>query len=157
MTQQQQPQPTSLLVHLQLTLADGSVAESTRQSGKPVLLRLGDGSLSPELERQLQPLAVGDKHHFTLMAQDAYGHAVPDLIQYFSLRDFTTTGVPTPGAILLFTAMDGSEMPGVVKEIAGDSVTVDFNHPLAGQAITFDLEVLALDPEAEAKRADIAS
>jgi FKBP-type peptidyl-prolyl cis-trans isomerase 2 len=37
------------------------------------------------------------------------------------------------GAIMLFTAMDGSEMPGVIREINGDSITVDFNHPLAGR------------------------
>lgn len=156
MTSQQQQPIRSLLVHLQLTLADGSIAESSRATGKPVLLRLGDGSLSAEFERQLQLIKPGDKRHFTLMADDAYGLPVPDLIQYFSLRDFTETGIPSAGAILLFTAMDGSEMPGVVKDISGDSVTVDFNHPLAGQDITFDIEVLELDPQPEAKSADIA-
>lgn len=55
-------------------------------------------------------------------------------------------GEPEIGAIMLFTAMDGSEMPGVIREINGDSITVDFNHPLAGQTVHFDIEVLEIDP-----------
>ena len=51
---------------------------------------------------------------------------------------------------MLFTAMDGSEMPGVIREINGDSITVDFNHPLAGQTVHFDIEVLEIDPALEA-------
>ncbi len=43
---------------------------------------------------------------------------------------------------MLFTAMDGSEMPGVIREVNGDSITVDFNHPLAGRTVHFDIEVL---------------
>jgi FKBP-type peptidyl-prolyl cis-trans isomerase SlpA len=57
----------------------------------------------------------------------------PDLIQYFSRREFIDAGEPEIGAIMLFTAMDGSEMPGVIREVNGDSITVDFNHPLAGR------------------------
>ncbi|EFI6268401.1 FKBP-type peptidyl-prolyl cis-trans isomerase, partial [Escherichia coli] len=59
-------------------------------------------------------------------------------------------GEPEIGAIMLFTAMDGSEMPGVIREINGDSITVDFNHPLAGQTVHFDIEVLEIDPALEA-------
>ncbi|VTN13897.1 FKBP-type 16 kDa peptidyl-prolyl cis-trans isomerase [Raoultella terrigena] len=48
-----------------------------------------------------------------------------------------------------FTAMDGSEMPGVIREVNGDSITVDFNHPLAGRTVHFDIEVLEVDPALE--------
>lgn len=74
----------------------------------------------------------------------------PDLIQYFSRREFMDAGEPEIGAIMLFTAMDGSEMPGVIREINGDSITVDFNHPLAGRTVHFDIEVLEIDPVLEA-------
>ena len=47
---------------------------------------------------------------------------------------------------MLFTAMNGNEMPGIVQEVTEDSVTVDFNHPLALQDVTFDIEVVSIDP-----------
>ena len=116
---------SAVLVHFTLKLDDGTTAESTRNNGKPALFRLGDASLSEGLEQHL-------------------------LIQYFSRREFMDAGEPEIGAIMLFTAMDGSEMPGVIREINGDSITVDFNHPLAGQTVHFDIEVLEIDPALEA-------
>ncbi|MBS0848425.1 FKBP-type peptidyl-prolyl cis-trans isomerase [Citrobacter sp. JGM124] len=141
---------STVLVHFILKLEDGSVAESTRSSGKPALFRLGDTSLSPGLEAELIALTAGEKKAFFLAPESAFGIPNPDMIQYFSRREFADTGEPVAGAIMLFTAMDGSEMPGVVREVNGDSITVDFNHPLAGQTIHFDIEVLEVDPVLEA-------
>nr|WP_113865447.1 FKBP-type peptidyl-prolyl cis-trans isomerase [Brenneria salicis]NMN90490.1 FKBP-type peptidyl-prolyl cis-trans isomerase SlpA [Brenneria salicis ATCC 15712 = DSM 30166]RBP64817.1 FKBP-type peptidyl-prolyl cis-trans isomerase SlpA [Brenneria salicis ATCC 15712 = DSM 30166]RLM31544.1 peptidylprolyl isomerase [Brenneria salicis ATCC 15712 = DSM 30166] len=137
---------SEVLVHFILTLADGSAAESTRESGKPALFRLGDGSLSNELEQNLLGLKRGDRRKFTLPPESAFGPVNPDLIQFFLRRDFAQTGVPDVGTIMLFSGMGGNDMPGVIREVAEESITVDFNHPLAGQAMTFDLEVLAIDP-----------
>ncbi|KQN58070.1 FKBP-type peptidyl-prolyl cis-trans isomerase [Erwinia sp. Leaf53] len=147
---------SAVLVHFTLKLADGSTAESTRSNGKPALFRLGDGSLSDGLESQLVGMKVGDKHAFALPPEDAFGGISPDLIQYFSRRDFVQAGEPEIGAIMLFSGMDGNEMPGVIREISGDSITVDFNHPLAGQTIHFDIEVLEIDPVLEGTHADHA-
>ncbi|WP_130833964.1 FKBP-type peptidyl-prolyl cis-trans isomerase [[Erwinia] mediterraneensis] len=147
---------SAVLVHFTLKLEDGSTAESTSASGKPALFRLGDGSLSAGLEKELLGLKAGDKHSFTLAPEDAFGAVSPDLIQYFSRRDFIEAGEPEVGTIMLFTGMGGSEMPGVIREISGDSITVDFNHPLAGHRIQFDLEVLEIDPVLEANDANPA-
>ncbi|QHM73970.1 FKBP-type peptidyl-prolyl cis-trans isomerase [Mixta intestinalis] len=140
---------SAVLLHFTLKLDDGSTAESTRANGKPALFRLGDGSLSEALEAALLGLRVGDKKAFTLEPEAAFGSVSPDLVQYFSRRDFMQAGEPEVGAIMLFTGMDGSEMPGVIREIAGDSITVDFNHPLAGRTVHFDVEVLEIDPALE--------
>ncbi|CRY54581.1 FKBP-type peptidyl-prolyl cis-trans isomerase [Yersinia intermedia] len=147
---------SAVLVHFTLKLEDGSTAESTLINGKPALFRLGDNSLSDALEQQLIGLKVGDKHTFTLQPEDAFGVESPDLIQYFTQRDFALTGVPDAGTIMLFTARDGSEMPGVVREVAEESITVDFNHPLAGHIVSFEIEVLEIAPQQEAAHADIA-
>ncbi|AAM87246.1 FKBP-type peptidyl-prolyl cis-trans isomerase [Yersinia pseudotuberculosis] len=146
----------AVLVHFTLKLEDGSTAESTRTHGKPALFRLGDNSLSDALEQQLLGLTVGDKHAFTLRPEDAFGVENPDLIQYFTPRDFAETGVPDAGTIMLFSSRDGSEMPGVVREVAEESITVDFNHPLAGHSVSFELEILEIDPQQEVVYADIA-
>lgn len=145
---------SAVLVHFTLKLEDGSMAESTRNNGKPALFSLGDGSLSEGLESHLLGLTVGEKKSFSLTADDAFGQSSPDLIQYFSRRDFTQAGEPEIGAIMLFSGMDGNEMPGVIREISGDSITVDFNHPLAGQTIHFEVEVLEIDPVLEATNAN---
>ncbi len=141
---------SAVLVHFTLKLEDGSTAESTLSHGKPALFRLGDGSLSDALENELLGLQVGDKKAFTLSPESAFGNSSPDLVQFFPLRDFIETGVPDAGTIMLFTTRDGSEMPGVVREVTEGSVTVDFNHPLSGQSIDFDIEILKIDPEVEA-------
>jgi len=148
---------SSVLLHFTLKLADGSTAESTRSNGKPALFCFGDGSLSEGLEKQLLGLKAGDKHAFSLESEDAFGGISPDLIQYFSRRDFMQAGEPELGMIMLFTGMDGNEMPGVIREINGDSITVDFNHPLAGQTIHFEVEVLEINPVLEATNADPVS
>ena len=124
---------SAVLVHFTLKLDDGSTAESTRNNGKPALFRLGDTSLSEGLEQQLLGLKEGEKKAFSLEPDAAFGVPSPDLIQYFSRREF----------------MDAGEMPGVIREINGDSITVDFNHPLAGRTVHFDVEVLEIDPALE--------
>ncbi len=138
-----------VLAHFILKFEDGIIAESTRKEGKPALFRLGDGSLSEALECALLGLAVGEKKCFSLPPVDAFGPVNPDLIHYFSRRSFMDAGEPEIGLIMAFTALDGSEMPGVIREVSGDSVTVDFNHPLAGQTVHFEVEVLEIDPEPE--------
>ena len=148
---------SAVLVHFTLKLEDGSTAESTRANGKPALFRLGDGSLSAALEQALLGLKAGQTKQFTLEPEDAFGGISPDLIQYFSRRDFIDAGEPEVGAIMLFSGMGGSEMPGVIREVSGDSITVDFNHPLAGRRIQFDVEVLEIDPALETNDANPVS
>lgn len=148
---------SAVLVHFTLKLEDGSLAESTRNNGKPALFRLGDGSLSEGLEQHLLGLKAGEKKVFSLEPDAAFGTPSPDLIQYFSRRDFIDAGEPEVGAIMLFSGMGGSEMPGVIREVSGDSITVDFNHPLAGHRIQFDVEVLEIDPALEANDANPVS
>ncbi|KGM27193.1 peptidylprolyl isomerase [Photorhabdus luminescens] len=147
---------SAVLLHFTLKLQDGSIADSTYTQGKPALFRLGDGTLSSPLEQQLTGLTEGDKHSFTLAGENVFGKPNPDLIQYFTPRDFAETGMPEIGTIMLFTAMNGSEMPGIVKAVTEESVTVDFNHPLADQNVTFEIEVLEIDPQLEENHADIA-
>ncbi|WP_410016461.1 FKBP-type peptidyl-prolyl cis-trans isomerase [Sodalis sp. C49] len=146
---------SAVLVHFDLKLEDGTIAESTRRENKPALFRLGDDSLSPALEQSLLGLRVGDKKSFSLAPESAFGPVNPDLIQFFSRRDFIETGVPDVGTIMLFTAISGNEMPGLIRDVAEESITVDFNHPLAGRTVYFDIDVLAIDPQQEDKHAHL--
>lgn len=127
---------------MNILLEDGSTADSTKASGKPAKLNIGDQSLSPAFEAELSNLKQGDKHSFTLEAADAFGESNPDAIHHMDRSKFPADMQLETGVIVSFAGPGGSEIPGIVREVVGDSVTVDLNHPLAGRAVTFELEVV---------------
>jgi FKBP-type peptidyl-prolyl cis-trans isomerase SlpA len=134
----------SLVCHMNILLEDGSTAESTKASGKPTRFNVGDGSLSPEFEKNIQTLDVGDKHSFTLGPKDAFGDVNPDAIHHMDRSRFPADMSLEAGVIVSFSGPGGSEIPGIIRDTAGDSITVDLNHPLAGREVTFELEVVKI-------------
>lgn len=136
---------SEVVLHFDLKLADGSAADSTRVNNKPAKLIIGDGNLTPSFESCLLGLHVGDKKSFTLEPEDAFGMPNPDNIHHLEKSKFSADTPAEIGMIIAFTQPDGTELPGIIREVSGDSVTVDFNHPLAGQVITFDVEILSVN------------
>lgn len=135
---------STVTLHFTIKLKDGSVADSTHNMGKPAKFSMGDGSLSPNFEQCLIGLQTGDSKAIELDAEDAFGMANPDFIQYMDKTRFTGQDLEV-GTIMAFSGPDGSEIPGIISEVNGESVKVDFNHPLAGQAVIFDVEILNVD------------
>ncbi len=148
-----------ILLHMTLKLDDGSVADNTKLSAKPNLLQLGDGSLSDALEAHLIGLKKGERTSFRLSAKEAFGESDPALIQFIERHHFPAEIYLQTHQIISFSQANGESLPGIVRKIEGQSVTVDFNHPLAGEAITFDIEVLQVNPptRAESGQAIIAT
>jgi FKBP-type peptidyl-prolyl cis-trans isomerase SlpA len=136
---------SAVTLHFEIKLKDGSVADSTHQMGKPAKLIIGDGSLSDNFESHLMGLTAGDKRAVELTAEDAFGAPNPDNIHHLDRGRFNNPEELEVGVIMAFAGPDGQEIPGIVKELVGDSVTVDFNHPLAGQDVIFDIEILAVE------------
>lgn len=133
---------SEVILHFDLKLEDGSAADSTRMNGKPAKMVMGDGSLTPNFEKCLLGLKIGEKKSFTLAPEDAFGMPNPDNIYYLDRSKFSADSDLSEGAIMGFAQPDGSELPGIIRSVAGDSVTVDFNHPLAGQTVIFDVEIV---------------
>lgn len=131
-----------VVFHVTMTLQDGSAADSTKVNNKPAKVQLGDGSLSPAFEAQLMGLQNGDKKAFMLPTADAFGEPNPDNIYHLDRSRFGADMALEVGAIIQFDQPDGRQIPGVVRELAGESVTIDFNHPLAGEDINFDIEIV---------------
>lgn len=138
-------QGSEVLMHFSINLSDGSAAESTRVHNKPAKLVIGDGSLTQNFEKCLIGLKTGERKKFELAPEDAFGMPNPDNFHYVDRSKFSASAPAEVGAIIAFTQPDGTELPGIVREVTGDSVTVDFNHPLAGQTLTFDVEILEVD------------
>lgn len=131
-------------MHFDLRLKDGSIAESTRNIGKPMTFQMGHDFFSPKLEEQLLGLEIGAKPKIMLLPEDAFGEIHPANIYQVPKAQFKNELAEQleVGLIVTFTQPDGRELPGVVRAIDDFEVTVDFNHPLAGQVVLFDIEIM---------------
>lgn len=136
---------SEVVMHFSINLSDGSAAESTRVNNRPAKFVMGDGSLTENFEKCLLGLHINDKKQFELAPQDAFGLPNPDNIHYVDRSRFSHQAPAEVGSIIAFTQPNGMELPGIVRAVEGDSVTVDFNHPLAGQTLIFDVEILQVN------------
>ncbi len=132
-------------MHFTLSLADGTVADSTRD-GEPLQFVMGDGTLIEGLELVLYGLKAGDRQCLSIEPRDAFGFPVEENIHAMPRNEFPADMQLEAGLIVGFTTPSGEEVPGAIQEIKGDEVVVDFNHPLAGHEVIFDVEILEVKP-----------
>lgn len=138
-------QDSTIIAHIAMKLSDGSAADSTKVNNKPAKIIMGDASISPAFEAELLGLSVGESKEFTLIAKDAFGESNPDNLHFVDADKFSTDAPAKVGNIITFTQPGGIELPGMIKAVSSTSVTVDFNHPLAGQDITFVIDVVDIE------------
>lgn len=137
-------------MHFDVRLKDGSVAESTRNIGKPMTFRVGHNDFfSEKLERELLGLNIGAKPKIMLLPDDAFGPAHPANIYQVPRTQFKgeLADQLEVGLIINFTQLDGRDIPGVIRALDAHEVTIDFNHPLAGQVVLFDIEIIDVKPQ----------
>ncbi len=134
---------STILVHITMKLSDGSAADSTKVNNKPAKIIMGDQSISAAFEAQILGMTAGDSREFSLEAVDAFGESNPDNIHYMDINKFSAEVPAKVGTIITFS-QPGGELPGMIQEVNGNSVTIDFNHPLAGQAVTFVIDLVEI-------------
>ncbi|NIP73109.1 MAG: FKBP-type peptidyl-prolyl cis-trans isomerase [Gammaproteobacteria bacterium] len=132
-------------MHFSIELEDGTVAESSFD-GEPIRFVMGDGTLIRGLELALYGLGPGDRQSLRIDAETAFGHRDSEAVQVMPRSDFPPEMSLEPGLIIGFTTPSGEEIPGAVREVEEDRITVDFNHPLAGHEIKFDVQILEVEP-----------
>ncbi len=137
-----------VILHITMKLEDGSVADSSKVGDRPAKILMGDQSLSPAFEQNLLGLTAGDEKSFELAPEDAFGQINPDNIHHMDRSRFSLDAPAEAGQIIAFSQPGGGEVPGIIREVQGDSVTVDFNHPLAGHTITFEVEIVEIQEPA---------
>lgn len=135
---------SKVTLHFALRLADGWVAESSFDDD-PVIFVMGDGTLDKGLELALYGLNTGDRQTLTLMPGQAFGARDEAAIETLARDRFPTDMQLEAGQILAFSSADGEDIPGAVLEVSADQVKVDFNHPLAGREIEFEVQVLKVE------------
>ncbi len=136
---------SEVLMHFTLSLADGTLADSTRE-GEPLRFIMGDGTLIEGLELVLYGLKKGDRQCLSIEPRDAFGFPDEENVHTMPRNEFPADMQLETGLIIGFTTPSGEEVPGAIKEIRHDEVVVDFNHPLAGNEIIFDVEILEVKP-----------
>lgn len=142
-------QPGSFLtLHYRLAGPDGSDVVNTFED-KPATLSLGSGQLAPAMEARLIGLVEGAHQTFSLAPGEAFGERNPDLVQRVARSLLHRLGETdedyAPGDVVRFPTPDGQgAFAGVVQEVGDDWLLFDFNHPLAGQALSFEVQLIGV-------------
>lgn len=138
-------------LNYRVVVADGSTAgiEIVSTFGStPATLQLGSGELAPTLEACLEDLPVGERHVFLLEPEQAFGPHNPELVKRMAKSELPGGGAKVePLALIEFEApsqFSGAKFAGIVRETDDDSALIDFNHPLAGKSIRFEVEVIGI-------------
>ena len=137
-----------LTLHYRLAGPDGASVIDTF-GGQPATLSLGAGQLAPAMEQRLLGLPEGVRETFTLAAGEAFGERNPQMLQRVKLALLHQLGDRDAqyhvGDVVEFPTPDGSgTYAGVVREVGEGALLFDFNHPLAGQPVTFEVHVIGV-------------
>ena len=134
---------SSVRMHYALRLEDGTLVESS-YGAEPVEFEMGDGTLINGLERALYGLAASAQQSIRISPKEGYGERDTDRIHMLPRAHFDP-GMPVdPGTIISFEMPSGDEVPGMIVAANSETVQVDFNHPLAGHEVIFEVDVLAV-------------
>jgi len=125
------------------TLQNGEVFDSS-QGGQPLEVQIGVGQLIAGFERELMGMALNDKKKFTLSPEDAYGQRDEGQTRDFDRSDFPPELEPQVGMTIALQTPEGRQLPAQITYLDEEKLSVDLNHPLAGESLTFEIEVVGI-------------
>lgn len=134
-------------VSLSYTLKVGGEVVDSAPASNPLEFVFGAGYLLPKFEENIKDKEKGDKFQFTLSPADGYGESVEDAIVELPKSVFMIDGAIEEGLLEIgnqvpMSTADGQHLVGTVKEVNEESVTMDFNHPMAGKTLDFSGEIV---------------
>ena len=134
------------MVAFDYTLTDekGNVID-TSKGKEPMHYVHGKGQIIPGLEKELAGMTVGSEKKVTVKPEDAYGPVNPQAFQEVP-KDKIPPEALKVGAVLTATGPEGQHVPVRVHEIKENTVVMDFNHPLAGKTLQFDIKITEIKP-----------
>jgi peptidylprolyl isomerase len=129
------------------TLENGEIFD-TSKNRQPLEVHMGAGRMIPGFEQALLGMALNEKKTFTLEAEQAYGTRDEGLMQKFPRNSAPSGLVPEVGQLVALQTPDGQQIPAKIVQVDDRNITMDLNHPLAGEALTFEVEVIGISPTA---------
>jgi len=139
----------SVLLHYRGTLNDGSEFDSSYSREEPMKVVTGTGQLIAGFDKALNGMKAGETKTFTLAPAEAYGEVDPESRLTLERTVFPEDFEFEAGMSVPLSGPGGKSFLGSVLEFNDQEVTMDMNHPLAGQDLTFEIEVLEIDEEDE--------
>ncbi|OIQ97461.1 FKBP-type 16 kDa peptidyl-prolyl cis-trans isomerase [mine drainage metagenome] len=141
---QQVKKGDTIKVHYHGKLVDGTTFDSS-EGREPLEFEVGSGMVIPGFDEGVTGMAVGDKKTVQIPADEAYGPKQEDMIMEFPREKFPADMVPEVGMQLNMNNGQGQSFPVVIVEVQETVVILDANHPLAGQDLIFDLELVEIN------------
>jgi len=136
---------TRVTLHFSLSLDNGDVIDSNFDAS-PAIFTFGDGNLLPGFEKSLAGMLEGDHKTLLIKPEDGFGQRNDNNIQEIDRSQFGPDLELSEGLMLSFADAQKTELPGVVRAFDDNVVVVDFNHPLAGRDILFEVSILKIEP-----------
>ncbi len=143
MTEQRIGQHSTVTLHFALKLDNGDVVDSNFDKD-PATFTVGDGNLLPGFEQALFGFKAGDKRTVVIPPERGFGRGNDANLQTMLRKDFDGMEL-AEGVLVIFQDARRNEMPGVVKSFDDNEVVINFNHPLAGRDITFEVEIIKVE------------
>lgn len=129
-------------VHYRGTLDDGTEFDSS--AGRdPLEFTVGEGQVIPGFDAAVREMSLGDKKTVTIPSCDAYGDHMEEGVQVVPMEAFGEQ-VPEEGWAVEFEGPEGQRLAAIIVEVGDESCTLDFNHPMAGKDLTFELELVEI-------------
>lgn len=126
------------------TLDDGQKFDSSYDRGEPMSGVLGAGQLIAGFENAMMGMKTSEKKSVMIESKDAYGERNPEAIQIVPLTSFPEDFEGIVGKVVQGKAENEQVFTAVITEVAEENVTLDFNHPLAGKNLNFDIEIVSV-------------
>jgi peptidylprolyl isomerase len=125
------------------TLANGDIFDSS-EGRQPLEIQMGAGQLIKGFEAALAGMSLNEKKTFTLSPDEAYGHRNDEMMHTFSREEIPPEMNPEAGQTIVLTTPDNQQIPAQITEANEEKVVVDLNHPLAGESLTFAIEIVGI-------------
>jgi FKBP-type peptidyl-prolyl cis-trans isomerase 2 len=137
-------------VHYTGTLDGGEVFDSSKER-EPIEFTLGEGKVIPGFENAVEGMSVNETKSVRIPAAEAYGERTEDLVFTFERKNLPGEMEPREGMHVELRGPAGQAVPARIVNVTDESVTVDANHPLSGQDLTFELELVGIADESESE------
>ena len=122
---------------------EGKVVDQS-PGGQPIEFKAGAHQMIPGFEKAVMGMKTGEKKSFKLKPEDGYGPVNPKAFQEVARKQLPADITPKAGMTLVAQGKGGQKIPVRIKEVKKDVVVMDFNHPLAGKTLNFDVEVVEI-------------